>query len=358
MRHLSDGRLRRLVDEPAGVSDADREHVSTCSDCLSRLAAVTEDAAAVSSALYVDVAVDVDAGWRVLSRSLAGERRTSTAEPVPARRWRATLTSPVIAGVGVLAIVAGAGTAAANDWLQIFQTEHIAPISVTTADLVRLPDLSAYGDLAVGAEPRVRQVADAAAAAAATGLEAPKVGALPQGVTGDPTFRVGNRVRATFTFSVEKAAQTAKDAGEQLPPPPPGLDGATFRLVAGPGLGMVWSDARGVPALVVARAVAPSAYSSDVSFQTASDYLLSLPGLSDNLASQLRSLSDQGDTLPLPLPAGVRTGTADVAGSTATVFESTDGALAGVVWVRDGIVTVVAGTVSDDEALSVARELR
>jgi hypothetical protein len=358
MRHLSDGTLRRLVDEPAGVADADREHVKNCAACLSRLAAATEDAREISAALNVDVAPDIDAGLGRLSRALAGERPTRAMEPVSSRRWRAVLTSPVIAGVGVLALVGGASAAAANDWLQVFRTEQIAPVSVTAADLVRLPDLSGYGDVAVGAEPRVRQVAGASAAEGATGLAAPEIGGLPQGVTGDPVFQVGDRVKATFTFSAEKAAQTAEDAGDTVPPPPAGLDGAAFRLVAGPGLAMVWSDARGIPALVVARAVAPSVYSSDVSFETVSDYLLSLPGLPENLASQLRTLSDEGNTLPLPVPAGVETGTADVAGATATVFASSDGSIGGVVWVSDGIVTLVAGTVSDDEALSVARELR
>ncbi len=39
MRHPNDGTLRRLVDEPAGVADADREHVAGCPVCLSGLAA-------------------------------------------------------------------------------------------------------------------------------------------------------------------------------------------------------------------------------------------------------------------------------------------------------------------------------
>ena len=40
------------------------------------------------------------------------------------------------------------------------------------------------------------------------------------------------------------------------------------------------------------------------------------------------------------------------------MFSSSDGTLAGVAWVDDGLVTVVAGTVTDDEAVSVARGLR
>ena len=162
-----------------------------------------------------------------------------------------------------------------------------------------------------------------------------------------------------FTFSAEKAARAAAAAGETLPPPPEGLDGSQFRLVAGPGLVTVWSEARGLPALIVARAVAPTVESSGIPFETARDYLLALPGLPEDVASQLRSLSGDGTTLPLPVPAGLVTSSAtDVDGVPATMLTSRDGAMAGVVWVDDGIVTAVAGSLSADEVLSVARELR
>ena len=44
MRHPTEGVLRRLLDEPVGVADADREHVAQCPVCLSGLAAAQEDA--------------------------------------------------------------------------------------------------------------------------------------------------------------------------------------------------------------------------------------------------------------------------------------------------------------------------
>jgi hypothetical protein len=172
-------------------------------------------------------------------------------------------------------------------------------------------------------------------------------------------FQVGNQVSAVFTFSAEEAARAAATAGETLPPPPAGLDGSRFRLVAGPGLAAVWSEGRGLPAMLVARAVAPTAYSSGVPFDTARDYLLSLPGMPEDLASQLRSFSGDGTTLPLPVPAEhVTTSSADVGGVSATVLTARDGTMAGVVWVDDGVVTAVVGSLSADEVLSVARGLR
>src|SRR5918999_747077 len=146
MRHPTDGTLRRLLDEPAGVADDDR-------------------------------------------------------------RQRAALRCPRVAAVAVVALLAGAGAAAAADWLQIFRAEQVAPIRVTQADLVKLPDLSSYGELDLLEVPEVREVDDAAAAEARTGLSVPQVGELPRGVTGEPTFQVGDQVVGLFTYSAEDAGR-------------------------------------------------------------------------------------------------------------------------------------------------------
>jgi hypothetical protein len=359
MRHPTDGTLRRLVDEPAGVADADREHVVGCPVCLSGVAAARQDAAVAGAALNVQVDVDVDAGWRRLSRAAAAAKGRGVAAAAPAHRWRAALRSPVLAALGAVVLLTGAGVAAATDWLQIFRTEQIAPVTAPEKDLVRLPDLSDIGDVETTEKVGIRPVADADAAREATGLAAPRVGELPAGITGEPAYFVGGRASAVFTFSAEKAARTVEAAGETLPPPPPGLDGSRFRLVAGPGLAAVWPGARDVPALIVARVAAPTVYSSGIPFATARDYLLSLPGLPENVVSQLRSLSADGPTLPLFMTTEqMESSTADVGGVPATVFTSRDGTMAGVVWVHDGTVTAVAGSVKSGEALSVARGLR
>src|SRR5947209_6825250 len=185
MRHPSEGVLRRLLDEPAGVADPDRRHVAGCPQCLAGLAAAQEDAALVGAALGHDAATDVD----------------------------------------------------------------------------------------------VHAVPDAATAESETGLVAPDVAALPNGVSGRPSFQAGGRLSATFTFSAERAAQAAAAAGTTLPTPPPGLDGSRLRLEGGPVLAEVWSQTKGVPTLVVGRAGAPTADSSGVPFDTVRDYLLSLPGM-------------------------------------------------------------------------------
>ena len=361
MPHPPEGVLRRLLDEPAGVTDSDRHHVTGCPQCLGRLATTREDAALVDAALATKAGEDVDlsAAWRRLSKVAPATGPGRAAAPPPADRLRAAARRPVVAALAVTLVLTGAGVAAANDWLQIFRTEQIAPVSFSTADLIALPDLSAYGEVAVTGDGDVHEVADAAAAAAETGLDVPEVTSLPRGVSGEPVYHVGGELTVTFTFSADRAARAATEAGQTLPAPPPGLDGSSVQLVAGPGVAQVWSSSAGVPALVVGRAVAPSAFSSGVPFETVRDYLLSLPGLPDDVAAQLRTFTADGSILPLPVPANeVTTSSAQVNGTPATVLVTRDRTLAAVVWVDDGEVTAVLGSLDADEVLSTARGLR
>ena len=361
MRHPTEGVLRRLLDEPAGVSDSDRQHVAGCPQCLGELAAMREDAALVGAALATegDADVDVPAAWRRLAATLPATESEHVPAPARPSRTRGFLRRPVVAVLAFAVVLAGAGTAAASDWLQIFKTEQIAPVGIRTADLIALPDLSAYGELAVTGDPNVHEVADEAAAEAESGLDVPEIAALPRGVSGESTYQVGGKVTATFTFSAERAAKAAAEAGETLPPPPPGLDGSQVRLVAGPGVAQVWSSSAGVPALLVGRVVAPTAFSSGVDFETVRNYLLLLPGLPDDVAAQLRTFTADGSTLPLPVPSDqVDTSSAQVDGETATVIRARDKSMAAVVWVDDGAVNVVAGSLDTDEVLAVARGLQ
>jgi hypothetical protein len=361
MRHPTDGTLRRLVDEPAGVADADREHIAGCPRCQAAMAAAERDAALTGAALHLETTPEVDGAWHRLSRAVAAEPARRPATVSATQRWRAALRSPVLAAVAAVALVTGASAAAATNWLPIFRTEKIAPVTASEVDLAKLPELEAFGELKVTEKVNVHKVSDAATARQETGLSLPEVGALPRGVTGEPSFLAGGRASAEFTFSAAKAAQFVTASGGTPPAPPAGLDGSRFQLVAGPGVAMVWTENRPRPAMIVARAKAPTVFSSGIPFETARDYLLSLPGLPANISSQLRALSGNGDgmTFPLLIPAdGTTSFTADVNGVQATVVAPKDGVMAAVVWVDHGVVTAVAGSLTADEVLSVARGLR
>ncbi len=91
MRHPTEGVLRRLLDEPAGVADADREHVAGCPQCLGELAAMREDAALVDAALATEGGADVDvaAAWRRLAAAAARHRSRAAPPRRPGRAGRA-----------------------------------------------------------------------------------------------------------------------------------------------------------------------------------------------------------------------------------------------------------------------------
>jgi hypothetical protein len=109
----------------------------------------------------------------------------------------------------------------------------------------------------------------------------------------------------------------------------------------------------------VGRAAAPRAFSSGASFDMVRDYLLSLPGVPEDVAGQLRAFNADGSTLPLPVPSRRFTSSPEqVNGVPATLLAARDRTMAAVVSVDAGVVTVVAGSLDADEVLTVARELR
>jgi hypothetical protein len=104
---------------------------------------------------------------------------------------------------------------------------------------------------------------------------------------------------------------------------------------------------------------APVATSTGVSADELERYLLSQPGISDNLADAIRSISDPTTTWPIPVPAGeVRTRSVTVQGVNGTVFSDRSGLVAGVMWLKDGIIYAVFAPLGERDVLSVAESLR
>ena len=358
MTHLSDGALRRYVDEPDGLPDTELVHLQHCDRCTRALAQAQQDGLAAKTVLLTrsDEEPDIDAAWERLQSSLRSNAQTVASVPAGRQSFRTrVLKAPVLAAAGALLVVGGATAAAANDWLPIFHTESITPVSVNVNDLTQLPDLSSFGKWDLKTDPSLVDVPDAAAAESQTGLTVSTPTDLPTGVDGNPHYQVMDKQVATFTFSQRKAAAAAQAAGQSLPPLPAGLDGAVLRLELGPAVVQTWTQQSGMPTLLVAQVVAPSASSNGVPLQTLRDALLSLPGLPADVAAELRAALGDGTTLPLPVPSDEYTTTsAEVSGSPATVITSRDQTIAGVLWLDGGVVTIVAGPLDAQEVLSVA----
>jgi hypothetical protein len=140
---------------------------------------------------------------------------------------------------------------------------------------------------------------------------------------------------------------------------PAGVDGSQLKLQVGPGVVETWSKPSGIPVLVVARLKAPVLSSSGVSLSTLQSYLLAQPGISPELAAQLKALTADGSALPIPVPTSVATSKdATVNGAPGTLVQLRDQTMAGVAWVADGSLNVVFGPLSAGDVLDVARGLR
>jgi hypothetical protein len=393
MSHPPEGLLRRAVDEPAALADADRLHVAGCERCTAELAAATADRDVVTAALgwgdaretsagetsagEVSARTGADAGaaaadlaWpRLMARLHGGaDAESATSATVvalpPAPRRASRLRRPVVAvAVATVLAVGSTAAAAANDWLPIFQPRQVEAVTLDLdlLDVTGMPDLSAYGDVVLppgGLEPD--SVPSAAKAASRTGIDLPEITALPHGVTGKPTYQVIDQTTVGFTFSAAKARAAAARTGKALPPMPAGVDGTTLQIRVGPGIMQTWGGGgeAGMPKLAVARMTAPVASTEGVSLPTLRDYLLAQPGIPAEVAAQLKELPDDGSVLPVPVPSHYATTRSTmVDGVRATLVLLKDGSGGGIVWIKDGQLTVVGGLLSADELTGVARDL-
>ncbi len=366
MRHPTDGTLRRLLDEPAGVADADREHVAGCPVCLSGLAAAREDAAAAGAALDVELAVGRGRGLAaaVAARSPPTDAAARRRRLAPAAAGAPALRSPRVAALAVVA-AAGRGRRRGRRGLaaDLPRPSGSHPSRSPRPTSSSCPTSPPTATLEVTEEADVREVADAAAAEEATGLSVPRVGELPRGVTGEPDApgrRPGERRCSRSRPSRPRGSP--RDSGEALPPPPAGPRRQPVPAGRRPGArrGLVGGAAACRPWSWPARSRPPRTPRASRSRRPATT-CCPCRGSPTTSPSQLRGFSGDGTTLPLPVPdrARSRASAADVGGAPATVL-TVAGRHAWRAWSgwSDGVVTAVAGSLSDDEVLSVARGLR
>jgi hypothetical protein len=86
--------------------------------------------------------------------------------------------------------------------------------------------------------------------------------------------------------------------------------------------------------------------------------LLAQPNLSPSVKNLIRQFNQPTGNLPIPIPADMATATpVTVQNVPGTQFGDATGLGAGVIWIKGGVVYVVAGTITPDEALSIANSL-
>ncbi len=363
MTHLTEGTLRRMVDDPRSNS-ADAHHLESCSECQGRYSAVADDAGSVATLLAApDLKVDTAAAFKRVLAAPAARPRFGLRLPVLRPGSRPMMLAFAAAAV----LVALLATAIAENGT-VFSPSTVTPVPVTVADLQSLSQLSDYGTFAWTTQPNLQVVTSAAEAAAATGLKVPTVAKLPPGVSSTVTYGAMSKATAVFTFSADKAAAAAARTGKPLPKLPAGADGAQLTVTVGPAVAEIFGNLNtgaganasqvNLPQMIVAESSAPIATSTQLTVKQMEDYLLAQPGLSPQLAAAIRGIGDPSTTLPIPIPIEYATSTTvTVQGVKGVALGDNTGVGSGVIWVKNGVVYAVAGTIKQSDAIDIANHL-
>ncbi len=405
-KHPSDGALRRLLDEPVAVAVADEDHASQCPRCQDRMGLMREGDTVVSLAFAGEVEMTpaavalerlrtAERAGLVLVRGQAGVRLGREAGP-KRRRLRRPLLRPATVITCALVLMGGATAAAATGLVPIFSPESVAPVVVQAGDIASLQALSRFGTVTGTSKLDLTPESSATALASAAGFKLPTV-TPPSGLaTGSPSYWLVSPESAQLQISVSKAEQAAAKDGGTVPPAPPGVDGAVLQVATGAGALEVWGltlpggagprvglfghssskASRGIsgtpaagpapagngpvaselPQLAVAEVQGPTVSSSGSDLATLESYLLSQPGISAQLAAQVRAIGDPSSTLPIPVPAGANSSTVDVDGHAAVVLAAGSEGTA-VIWAENGRLFAVLGQANAADLLAVARQI-
>jgi hypothetical protein len=297
-------------------------------------------------------------------------RGASASRRVAVNIWvRGLAAAATVALVATLLTVSGL----AETILTIFEPKQLVAVPITSTDLNSAASFGAYGTLTWTEQPRPFDVPDIRTAARESAMTVLTPGNLPQGI-GAPRYGVMPKTTATFTFSAAKTTQAAAAQKRTPPPMPANIDGSKLFITGGPAVVAFYDDGTtgasgatlpsgaspfsGMPKLIVAQGRPPVVQSDGVTVDQLQSYLLAQPGISPQLAAQIRAIKDPSSTLPVPIPVDMATSKkVTVQGVEGIFVGDSTGLGSAVIWQKDGIVYGVAGTLTEQQVLAVANSL-
>lgn len=375
MRHVPDGVLRRLEDEPFSVADSTANHVAGCRRCRARHQQIASTASGAHRWLSGPQLVpNVDDAWLRFRRALpaneqpTGVAATSTRHRGALRRRRGALAHPTtkvaVAG-GLAGVVLAGGVAAAASFTPIFSPTRVAPLPVTRSDIRAVSDVLGlangsslggfdtpngsrafrFGTLQWSSTGESQTVSSAARAEALSGLSVPSPAHLPAGVGQPLRYLVQRRVTATIDFNAS--------AGN--------LAGTTVTMQLGPAVAVAYGSRTSqseIPSLAIATIARPSATSSKATLRQIESFLLSRPGIPSQLAEEVRFFGGGSTVLPIPAPPGTTSHSVHVGRWPAVAVVAGSSAASALVWEDgSGQVHVIAGLVNEQSLLNVANQI-
>ncbi len=355
-----------MFDDPDALTSSDRRHYADCTDCQARYAGMAEDARVIATLLATpDVKVDAVSAFERIQAAPAAKPRFGFTLPIlrPASR---TMFAGLAAAALLVVVVA---TAFANV-LPLFQPKTVEAVPVQITDIQALSALGDYGTITWSTQPQPQVVLSAADAKTIAGFNAPVAKYVPSGVSSTVTYAAMPKAVAVFTFDASKAAATAAKTGKSLPALPKGMDGAKLTVTAGPAILEVYGKLKAntntnsgsqdinIPELVIAESSAPLVTSSQVTTKQLENYILSIPGISKELAAAIKAIGDPSTTLIIPIPIQYATSTSvTVQGVHGVAVGDNTGLGSGVIWIK-GNLFAVAGPLKQSEVVKVADNLK
>lgn len=308
---------------------------------------------------------------------------TVTEQPL-FRRWLKPVTAVAALAALLMAVMYTPLGSYAQGILNLFTPKQFVAVPVTPDQLRTIPNLAAYGEIRNVQEPAPRQVTSAAEAAQAASLTLAQPSYLPSGITANQAvYTVMGGAQGQFIFSAAKAAQTAAQRGQTLPPMPANLDGSTLNITVPAGVMTAYgarslltppskaelrqgqaprvqsANLQGGSFLLVVQMGAPTVTSSGATVEEIKSYLLSQPGLDPQLAASLRAITDPTSTLPIPIPVNeYNSHPVTVQGVQGLFVGDSTGLGSGVVWQKGGLVYAVGGAFTEAEVLRIANSLQ
>jgi hypothetical protein len=113
-----------------------------------------------------------------------------------------------------------------------------------------------------------------------------------------------------------------------------------------------------LPQLIVAESKTPVVTSTGVTVKELENYLLAQPGISPQLAADIRAIGDPTTTLPIPVPIEFATSAnVTVQGVHGVALGDNTGLGSAVVWIKHGDVFLVGGTLKQTQVVNIANHL-
>jgi hypothetical protein len=276
--------------------------------------------------------------------------------------WGRALGGVVAAGVVLTAVVFTPAGSLAQSFVTIFQPKQVTAVQLTSLDVRSLSQLRHYGAIHVPARVPGQRATSVESASTLSGMKVLVPSSVPSGVPNSVTFAVSPGATASFTFSAAKARTWAATTGMNLPAMPPRVDGSTIDVTVGATVvatyGACATGCSAIPPLVIGQMVAPHITSTGANLTQLEDYVFSLPGVSPQLASELRSIGDPTSTLPIPIPSSsAHADPVTVQGVHGEAIGDDTGIGSLVVWEKDGMVYAVGGTLPLSQVESISNSL-